>query len=206
MDRQDSYRNPSNDELTHYGVLGMRWGVRHDRAYKTSRGNLKRKTKANKRAIKGNLKAESRNIKKNSNLTKADRRNQTKQLKADTRQALKKNKADSKQAGKDLKVATANRLYPVNSNAVNRKVILEGKGKTFLKSALLGSYGALTYDQIRGSGNGKGKQKGRVKSALISKYLSTPTGGFSQSARSEYKQNLAKREPAERVKKERYRN
>lgn len=39
------YYNIYDNELYHYGVIGMRWGIRHDKQYKSDKNSLKKQKK-----------------------------------------------------------------------------------------------------------------------------------------------------------------
>lgn len=157
----------SSPHAAHYGVLGMRWGVRHDRHRKSE---VKVLRKSRNEAL--------------SKVTGSD--------KSKVRAKKRSIKQSYRAAERELAVSTADRLYPLNSHEANRRTILENRGKTFVKSLLMGSYGALGYNQIRASG------KGRIKSLIVNKFTTPYGSGSSRSASDEYKRNLAKRERPQR--------
>lgn len=92
----------NNDELMHYGVLGMKWGVHRAR---------KLQAKADRRKRKGDMES-------------------YKKYSAKSAKIINKHK---RRAGE----AAYNRIN-------NQKM-----SKTLLQSAVLGTYGALKYNQIR---------------------------------------------------------
>lgn len=129
--------------IKHYGVLGMRWGVRHDRRYSSVRKAKKRELK--NYANKQRLKARDTN-------TKYDR------------QSVKNKKRAIKQELANRRVAVANSRYPELSKRANRKIQTEGMGKTLAKSAALGSTGALYYNKKMADTGSRAKRNRRRKS------------------------------------------
>ena len=133
-----------SEELQHYGVLGMRWGVRHDKEYKAQKSKI--------------TNAYRKDLEKSQSLYKSERskygRNE-----ADRRAEKRGDSAEAKRrnAINKAKVDTANRLYSGNSKEANRRIQTRSTAKTLGISGLLGSYGALQYDRARAEGNSKGK-------------------------------------------------
>lgn len=102
-------------ELRHYGVLGMKWGIRRARR------------KGAAQAYKDRL------------------------AKAKTHKEKRAAKEEYERAKNDKShdVAIANRLYSKQSKAVNRRVANMDMGKALVQSYLMGSYGALKYNEAR---------------------------------------------------------
>lgn len=118
-----------NDELMHYGVLGMRWGVRRAQ----------------------NKLAKAKQLRSKGQTAKAQR------LEAKAKKSLAKHERYS--GGKKVVNYTKN----------------ESLGKTLVKSYLMGTYGALKYNEARAKGADRGKAA--VDAVLISN-MNTSLGGL----------------------------
>lgn len=118
----------SNDDpnaLAHYGVLGMRWGVRKSRGYATARKAAKHRKKVA--------------------LQKAGK----------NKELRKQAKATYKNTLVNERTKALNKLYPKNSKALNKKIASDSMAKSLTKSYLMGSYGAAKYDRDRTEGRGR---------------------------------------------------
>jgi hypothetical protein len=128
-------RSGAEDILEHHGVLGMRWGIRHDRRVKAAKQlyKIRRKT-----------------IKKDKTLTKAQKQ---KRITASREEWMKERER------------AANRLYSLQDKETNRRVARMTSRGTIGKSLLMGSYGALKYTDSRAHGAGKFMSYARGSSA-----------------------------------------
>jgi hypothetical protein len=119
----------SNQELKHYGVLGMKWGISRS---KEVRG-VKKAYKNQKRDIRYNRAHE--------------------YDKYET-----KNKQVDSQYKKDLAAAkekAADRLFRDGDSARNHRIANMNLGKALLQSFLMGSYGAKKYNTYRSKDQGR---------------------------------------------------
>lgn len=136
-------RTGSSDTLEHFGVLGMRWGVRHDRRVRMAKARFKTDRKA---------------INRDKSLSKTQK---TRKIAASREQWMKEREK------------AANRLYSLNGKEMNRRIARQSSKKTVAKAMLLGSTGSAMYDNMRAKGHGRvlsgvvGGTVGRVDGQLL---------------------------------------
>ena len=138
-------RSGAEDTLEHHGVLGMRWGVRHDRRVQAAKALYKTRRKATN---------------KDKSLSKEQKQ---RRITASREEWMKEREK------------SVNRLYPRQDKATNRRIARMGSGRAFFQSSLMGSYGALKYNQSRANGSGVARSYARAGSAHVRNRLSRGT-------------------------------
>lgn len=147
----------TNQELYHYGVLGMKWGVHRARQKDAKAQYKKRTNKAFEEYERETAKIE-KSYKRGQNLSKKDlaRQEAVEKKYADT---VAKAKQDYKTAKKDRSkdADIANKLYSKQSKEANKRVANMSTGEAMAQSFLLGSYGALKFNEAKARGRTTGK-------------------------------------------------
>lgn len=127
------------EELYHYGVLGMKWGRRRAR-------NMSDKAKSANTSAK-DWERKAKEAKQQGNNEKAAKYTQRAK---DSRSNASKYAAKSKQiVDKHIRLAGGKKAYDYTTQ--------QSTGKLVVKSLLMGTYGALKYNQAKSKGLSKGK-------------------------------------------------
>lgn len=139
----------SDYELYHYGVLGMKWGIRKA-ARKATKDLRKQRNKDWTEATNALEKASRTWIGKNRRKAANDRYEQA-------QDKFNKSEAEYQQAYKKAKEDAANKLYSKQDSKTNKTVANMSTGKALAQSFLLGSYGSLKYNEAKSRGESTGK-------------------------------------------------
>lgn len=163
-----------NYELVHYGVLGMKWGVRRARRKEAKQRYRDRTDKAFKEYERTIANIE-KPYKRGQNLSDKDlARQEAAERKYSNAAAKAKSDYKKEKVDRSGDAKIANRLYSKQSKEANRRVTSMSTGKAVCESFLLGSYGALKYNEAKGRGVSTGKS---VAEAIIYNWGNSMTGG-----------------------------
>lgn len=181
------------DFLAHYGVLGMKWGVRryqNEDGSLTSAGREHYRTDKTSskvlRALTNSMTGQRMAVRMNKGYRtekaeiKAERDRQKADIKANTqgeerKAKLKELKSDYKQTLNEAKMNTAKSIFSGQSDETNRRIQTEGMAKTLFKNVLMGGYGALNYERVRAQGAGRFKS---VVMGVLSQSANNLTSGI----------------------------
>lgn len=143
------------EELAHYGVIGMKWGIR--RARKQTEGSVsKHQMKKNAKIAGANAKREAV-AQLNNSSKKHTLYTYNKVAREAIRDAMKESINKDKATNQKIDIKNANKLYSKQSKEANKRVVEMSTGKALAESYLLSSYGALKYNEIRAKGDSRGK-------------------------------------------------
>lgn len=147
----------NNDELYHYGILGMKWGVHRARKKEALNARRNAYDKAEKELTKSMSSIE-KNYKRGQLMSKKDT-NRESEAERKYVSALDKADKEYKRAKKDRSndAKIADRLYSMNSKDANKQIASMTTGQAIARSMLKGSYGSLKYEQAKARGVSTGQ-------------------------------------------------
>lgn len=147
----------SEHELYHYGVLGMKWGVRRARR-KEAKQQYKKRTDKAFAEYERTIGSIEKSYKRGQNLSDKDMKREAAAEKK-CQDTVAKAKADYKSAKKSKAndANIADRLYSKQNKDANARVTNTSTGKAVAQSLVMGSYGALKYNEARARGQSRGK-------------------------------------------------
>ncbi len=150
-----------NTNLQHYGVVGMKWGVRRARNKQAKENYKKAEDKAFK-AYEKSINSIEKGYKRGQNLSKKDyaREAAAERKYQQAHKAAKQQYKSDKSKSNDLKIA--NKLYSKNSKEMNARIAKMNMGEAVLKSLLMGSYGTMKYEKARSEGLGVASSAGKA--------------------------------------------
>lgn len=157
------YLNPTPpNELCHYGVLGMKWGVRRIRKLDSK--------------IKNEKDTGKQDIKEWKEIGKYHNKNVDKDI-SRSRHIANKNIKKYNSKKKEIQKEIDERVTKKTQSAINNL----STGKALTQSFLLGSYGALVYNSLKAKNVSTGKA---ITQAVINNWANDITyGKLSKSAR-----------------------
>ena len=171
----------NNQELKHYGVLGMKWGISRSKevrgvkkAYKYQKRKLQDDSINNfdnaisrHNQVLRERRSAIKDAKRKGGDVKAVRRAYDKKLdqieadydrkEASINRQLKANKTVFKKDRASAREQAANRLFKDGDAARNKRIANLSLGKALTQTFLMGSYGAKKYNQYRAAGESRGK-------------------------------------------------
>jgi hypothetical protein len=146
-----------NGELKHYGIIGMKWGVRRARRKEAKQAYKKATDKAFSEYERSIKKIE-QPYKRGQNPSAKD---QARELAAEKRyaDAAAKAKAQYKRAKTDKSndAAILKNKYGSTTKSAAKRMTQMSTGKALGQAMLMGSYGAMRYNELRAGGQSRGK-------------------------------------------------
>lgn len=147
----------NNQELYHYGVLGMKWGVRRARR-KEAKANYRKATDKAFAEYERTIGRIEKSYKRGQNLSDKDLARESAaeaKYQKTVANAKAKYKQDRKSHANDANIA--NRLYSKQSKAANKRVTDMSTTDAVVQSFLMGSYGALKFNEAKSRGASTGR-------------------------------------------------
>ena len=158
-----------NNELAHYGILGMKWGVRRARIKAAKQARKKRIGKALEELGDDNRTPQ-----------------KTSKYEQQRKKAYNQYRRDKKNKSKDLEYA--NKLYSNRTSEANKRALNTSTGKAVVQTSLFGPLGSVVYTSMRGEGYSRGAS---AALAAVSSIADMSVGGFA--GMYEYGTNIAGR-------------